>query len=282
VIGPHLLGREIATLEYAWDDRAVILYALSVGAQLPGDLALLYEKGLRTAPTFALAPMAGLVMPMVEALGLELRALLHAGQELVVDRPMPPGGRATVTRRVIEVVDKGRAALMVCEDAVADADGLLATGRSTWWIDGAGGFGGERAVRAGVASPRIPERAPDVSVAFATSAEQAALHRLSGDRNPVHIDPEMAIAAGQPRPFLHGLCTFGALGLALDRAAGPGRRLASLAGHFTRPVFPGDVLELEGWWTEAGEGAGAGATARAAVEGETVLGPVAAGFEARG
>lgn len=260
---------EIAAFDYEWNDRDVILYALGIGALLPGDLELLYENApLRTAPTFALAPMAGLVMPMVAALEIELPALLHAGQELTMARPLPVQGQARVTRRVVEVVDKGRAALVVCEDAVGD----YATARSTWWIEGRGGFGGAACAAVTPPPPAIPERAPDFSAAWTTTTEQAALHRLSGDRNPVHIDPGVAATTGQPRPFLHGLCTFGALGLALDRAAGPQRRLVSLAGRFTKPVFPGDTLAFEAW--------DGGTVARVMVGGATVLGPVRVGYGA--
>lgn len=256
VIGPDLVGHALEEIEWAWTDRDAMLYALSVGARLPEDLPFLYESfGPRVAAPYALAGTTLALFPLVDALAIDLKDLLHVSQSVDLRRVPAAQGRAVVRRRVVGVWDKERAAIVDVEDEIVDAaDGgdVLAVARSSWWVAGAGGFGGERGVRA--AAPSLPVHRPaDLRVTIPTSPEQAALHRLVGDRNPVHIDPELARAAGQPRPFLHGLCTLGAVGHALDRAAGRHRRLAGLTGRFARPVFPGDTLFVEAW--EDGDGA---------------------------
>ena len=64
--------------------------------------------------------------------------------------------------------------------------------------------------------------------------ESQSIYRLSGDYNPVHIDPAIAKKAGFDRPFLQGLCTFGMIGRALVAALGArgGKgRVGGLSGH---------------------------------------------------
>src|SRR5690606_8279533 len=71
----------------------------------------------------------------------------------------------------------------------------------------------------------------------------------SGDRNPLHADPDIALAAGFDRPILHGLCTFGMAGAAILEAAGDddGSRLRSMGARFSSPTFPGETLRTEIW-----------------------------------
>ena len=77
----------------------------------------------------------------------------------------------------------------------------------------------------------------------------ALIYRLSADTNPLHCDPEVAKAAGFPRPILQGLGIFGVAGHALLRTLcdyDPSR-LRAMAGRFSAPVFPGETIRTEMW-----------------------------------
>jgi acyl dehydratase len=88
-----------------------------------------------------------------------------------------------------------------------------------------------------------------------TSPVQAQIYRLSGDLNPLHVDPAFARAAGFGRPILHGLSTYGfAARMALAELTGgdPGP-LVGIDARFASPVMPGDRLRLELWRLSATE-----------------------------
>ncbi len=68
---------------------------------------------------------------------------------------------------------------------------------------------------------------------------------LSGDDNPVHLDPKVAQAAGFPTNIVHGMCMLGATAIAAEEDA-PGLTLRKLDVRFAGPSFPGETLELEG------------------------------------
>ncbi|WP_436776637.1 MaoC/PaaZ C-terminal domain-containing protein [Yinghuangia sp. YIM S09857] len=72
---------------------------------------------------------------------------------------------------------------------------------------------------------------------------------LSGDRNPLHSDPQTAAKLGFPRPILHGLCTYGFAGRALLHALcdGDPDRFGGMTARFAAPVLPGQELTTDIW-----------------------------------
>jgi len=96
----------------------------------------------------------------------------------------------------------------------------------------------------------IPEgRKPDWVIQDQTTPEQAIIYRLSGDYNPLHIDPNVGKSAGFGGVILHGLSTFGfaARGLIIKVGNNDPRSLKFFGTRFTSPVSPGDALETQVW-----------------------------------
>ena len=81
------------------------------------------------------------------------------------------------------------------------------------------------------------------------SPRAGLIYRLSGDRNPLHVDPKTAAEAGFDRPILHGLCTYAMATYAVIRefASSDVERLASVGVRFKTPVFPGETLRTSIW-----------------------------------
>jgi acyl dehydratase len=237
-------GRHLGDRTVAYDERDAILYALAVGA--PADrLDLVFEDRLRVLPTFALTLAQWAPDALGSAGAFDTSTAVHGAQRLEVLAPLPPSGKLDLSARVARIWDKGAAAVF---DVVVESDFF----RATWAIfaPGCGGFGGER----GPSAPRQDDRPPTATVSVPTAANQAALYRLLGDRHHMHVDPEAARAAGQPRPFLHGLATLATVALSLaDELGAHPADLAHLEGRFAAPVFPGEELAVTTW--AEGEGA---------------------------
>jgi acyl dehydratase len=245
----------------SWDSKDALLYAVGVGAGLGDPLQELEFttencEGIeqQVLPTF------GVLLAQTRTgrnLGDFDRAMLvQAEQYVELHRPLPVAGTVRTTSTVTGIYDKGSGALVVTENVAVDAGTgePLVTSRGSTFIRGEGGFGGPR----GTEPPgELPERAPDRQVIRETRPEQALLYRLSGDRNPLHVDPKFAARGGFSQPILHGLCTYGVTGRALLRAVcdGDPARFRSMSGRFSRPVLPGEPLTVAIWLADDGESA---------------------------
>lgn len=77
--------------------------------------------------------------------------------------------------------------------------------------------------------------------------------RLSGDFNPVHMDPEHARGAGFADVIVHGMCVLGVASRAAHALAGEGQVLRELSVRFANPVLPGQQLSFDGQFKARGD-----------------------------
>lgn len=251
-----VVGQTFGPTELGYDWQKVALYALGCGAD-ERELDLLLEtRGPKVLPTFSVVLTLGPLHHALTQLGGNMLTLVHGAQRCVVHRPIPSEGKLATTCKVAALYDKGKGALAVFETKTVDAANALVC-ETEWQIfyRGEGGFGGERGPEPGAYSP--PEgQAPDGHFEMPTSSAQALLYRLgSNDLNPIHSDPDVAKAAGFPKPILHGLCTFGHAARAAVQGlvGGDPSRITSFEGRFSKPVFPGETIVTDLWKIGTGE-----------------------------
>lgn len=240
--------------EFQYGDRETMLYALGVGfGRDPLDakeLPFVYESGLKTLPTQATVIAWG--AGAMGGSGINYLMVVHGEQKLTLHKPLPAAAKISVDSSVVGAWDKGKdkGAIIVTETVIKEKQSgdKLCTLQSTIFARGDGGFGGPRE---GAPQPhQMPERAPDMTVEAATRADQALLYRLSGDRNPLHADPEFAKAAGFPKPILHGLCTYGTCCRAIVSSSVCDYDPTLITGfdvRFSSPVFPGETIAVDLW-----------------------------------
>ena len=238
-----------------YDRRDVLLYAVGIGIQ---DLRFVFEghQEFGVFPTFPIrwggagAPIdAANIPPSPGPLNIDAERYLELKQSL------PTEGEVRVRSRLIGVHPRGKGnGFVESESIVTDAEGNecihMVNGSFRRGVaqlgdiepfEGAGQTYSEKLV--------VPDAPPDITATADIAANQAHIYRLSGDYNPLHIDPEAAKFGGFDAPILHGLCTFGHCGQLLLTAlcGGDAQRFRKIKVRFSAPVFLGDKLEVRAW-----------------------------------
>ncbi|XP_014086030.1 peroxisomal multifunctional enzyme type 2 isoform X1 [Bactrocera oleae] len=246
---------------FKYNNKDLILYALGIGSSVKNenDIKFLYENHpeFSAIPTYFVLP--GLMLSMTTNIvgsalpsgNAELSNILHGEQYLEICDDIPTSGTLTTIGKVFDVMDKGSGALVVTNtDTYDDSGRLLVKNQCSTFIVGAGNFGGKKTPINGVV-PIVnpPNRSPDATCQYKTSEDQAALYRLSGDLNPLHIDPDFAAIAGFKTPILHGLCSLGfSVRAVLAQYANNNVSLfKAVKVRFSAPVIPGQTLRIDMW-----------------------------------
>ncbi len=233
--------------EYTWKD--VVLYALGVGASAE-ELAFIYEHtpgGLKVLPSFVVVPAIRAFPYLGKDINWSL--MLHGEHRIRLFGPVPPEGKIVQVGEVTNIFDKGKGAVFHIK-----ITGQTGDGNRLYEIDwiifyvGAGNFGGDPGPKTESLNP-AEGSAPDFSMIYKVPKNQAALYRLSGDLNPLHLDPEAAKRGGFDRPILHGLCTYGFATRAIVNGLlqGDVSRFKEFKARFSDVVYPGEQLTTSGW-----------------------------------
>ncbi|MGH8992922.1 MAG: MaoC/PaaZ C-terminal domain-containing protein [Acidimicrobiia bacterium] len=250
------LGATLPPFTSSWDPDTVILYHLGVGAGLEkpteaAELAYTYEQNLVVLPSFGVVPafpaLMSAVLGAVPGLAVNPAMVLHGQQDLEIHRPLPTSATVENRGRISSLYDRGKAAIFTVEIESGPPGGEpFFTNRYVIFARGEGGFGGEAPPKPGNAAP---ERPADAVVESPTMPQQALLYRLSGDKNPLHADPNFSRLGGFEVPILHGLCTYGiACKAVVDHLLdGDVSRVARYQVRFTGVVFPGETIVTSMW-----------------------------------
>lgn len=252
--------------DFIFTPEMAILYALGIGEN--EELKYLYEccDQFSIYQTFCILPSVKALIDFdthqIELAKLKIpfdvSRLLHGEQFIEFYRPLPTNVESIkkfVTKKphFIEILDKGSGAVVITElNTYTQDDQLLCRNQVCCMIVGAGNFNGKRQSTDEIVENIIkpPEREPDKVYEQQTSINQAALYRLSGDRNPLHIDPIFAHAGGYSKPILHGLCS---LGFAIRHVlkSYPDRQfLVRVKARFSGVIYPGETIVTQMWQSD--------------------------------
>ncbi|KAJ3905521.1 peroxisomal dehydratase [Lentinula edodes] len=272
----RVIGFQLPDRPVTWFKRDLILYALGVGAKnTEDDLPFVYELN----PNFAALPTYPVVltskgnsqelnlfadrmkgdnipgMPRVDP-----NRIVHGSQYIEVLKALPlvSGLGWKWKTRYTGISENKTGVVLTAESTLVDPKNVAYAKLYSSSFNIGMKITGNKFNKTIAGPPQakpIPEnKKPDWVYKDETSTHQALIFRLSGDYNPLHIDPAIGQAAGFGGVILHGLSTFGfaARGLLKTVCGNKPEALKLFGVRFTSPVKPGDALETQIW--EVGPG----------------------------
>jgi len=270
------VGHQYDSEDVTWNKRDLLLYAVGIGAK-KDDFAFVYELD----KVFAAFPTYPVVMPFkldltdvsnfreqLKGRGRPVEGLpkfppdrvVHGSQyiEIIKSIPVVSGLGWKLEKKLVGVHENKSGIVVDQETVLVSPQGEPYVRMfSSYFNVGAKAYGKpfSKSIAAAPTAKTVPkDRKPSYVFTQDIREEQAIVYRLSGDYNPLHIEPAIGISAGFGGPILHGLATFGfvARGILSDVGGNDPTALKAIGARFTSPVKLGDKIETSVW--EVGPG----------------------------
>ncbi|MEU6559468.1 MaoC/PaaZ C-terminal domain-containing protein [Nocardia nova] len=216
-----------------------------IAAHLAGDLA---------APLYAAVPVMPLIIEAAFLVAPPEAAIrvLHGEQDIRFHRLIVPGDQITATAQPLGFTGRPNGtAAAICVESRDGVGELVNEQYITLFFPKY-----DAGVTVGALAPghkfdeTLRAAAPAAVVTHHVDDDQTFRYaEASGDPNPVHTDPETAVASGLPGIIAHGLCSqaMTAWAAVAELAGGDSSRLRRHAVRFTKPVFPGQDIVTTFW-----------------------------------
>ncbi len=250
------IGKEFPPVTIEVTAEATAKYARAYNDDNPAFFDTARPGGIVAPPMFAVVVTWNSTMTAVmdPEVGADLLRLVHGEQDMYFLASIRPGDRITSRARITAIETRSTGETMTVELLAHNQDGVPVN-RSVFsaFIRGGGKRSGASP------EPRAPDAdrgEPLLCVAQTIDADQTYRYaEASGDRNPIHVDENVARMAGLPGIIVHGLCTMAFVSrVAIDNLCGRDPlRLRRLRSRFSRPVRPGQTITTK-VWPEGGNG----------------------------
>ena len=241
-----LLGKEYDPQAYIVSAEATTAYARAYNEDNAWFLDADRPAGILAPPLFgAVASWLSLMTVVTDTeLNVDVLRLVHSQQDMRFFRPIIPGDTINSTAKIVAIEEQpGGESLAVDLHCWNQAGEIVQRITFTAFIRGQG-----RRPRKRTAADETPE--PLHRVSQTIDADQTFRYaKASGDRNPIHVDENVAKLAGLPGIIVHGLCTLAFASKAvIDSVCDKDpRRLKRLSAGFARPVLPGQTITTAIW-----------------------------------
>jgi acyl dehydratase len=253
--GVDKLGVASDPFEFEVDRDKIVAYA-----EATNDEIAQHAKGEYASPVFAIVPAFGALMGSSAGVipGELIMRVLHGEQDFRYHGVVKPDTTLVteVTPVGIHTRSSGVTVTSKAETRDKDSGELLVEQYLTAFVRGA-----DAEVHEGEEPPAhsldatVKESEPLAEVAQTFDADQTFRYsEASGDPMPIHLDEDIAKAAGLPGIIIHGLCTMAFASRAVIETVCPEdpSRLKRLAVRFSKIVQPGQTITTRIW--ETGEG----------------------------